>query len=39
MTNCYYVYGLGLLYEVHDAGNTATYHYDYRGSRAACRNW
>jgi len=28
----YYVYGLGLLYEVDDAENTATYHYDRRGS-------
>jgi RHS repeat-associated protein len=31
----YYVYGLGLLYEVDDAGNTTTYHYDYRGSTVA----
>ena len=34
MTN-YYVYGLGLLYEADDAGNTKTYHYDYRGSTVA----
>jgi RHS repeat-associated protein len=31
----YYVYGLGLLYEADDAGNTKTYHYDYRGSTVA----
>jgi len=31
----YYVYGAGLLYEVNDAGNTLTYHYDYRGSTVA----
>src|SRR5437764_1264639 len=31
----YYVYGVGLLYEVDDAGNTKTYHYDYRGSTVA----
>lgn len=37
MTN-YYVYGLGLLYEVTPAGGTnkmLTYHYDYRGSTVA----
>src|SRR5882724_9533811 len=28
-------YGLGLLYEADDAGNTKTYHYDYRGSTVA----
>ncbi|MEM1223526.1 MAG: polymorphic toxin type 10 domain-containing protein [Verrucomicrobiota bacterium] len=28
----YYVYGLGLLYEVDESENTHTYHYDYRGS-------
>lgn len=31
----YYVYGAGLLYEADDAGNTRTYHYDYRGSTVA----
>ena len=31
----YYVYGLGLLYEEAEAGNTRTYHYDYRGSTVA----
>ncbi len=31
----YYVYGLGLLYEADDAGNTKTYHHDYRGSTVA----
>ncbi len=34
----YYVYGLGLLYEVSEtptATNTLTYHYDYRGSTVA----
>ena len=31
----YYVYGVGLLYEADDAGNTKTYHYDYRGSTIA----
>jgi RHS repeat-associated protein len=34
----YYVYGLGLLYEVTEsatATNTLTYHYDYRGSTVA----
>jgi RHS repeat-associated protein len=31
----YYVYGLGLLYEADDAGNTKTYHFDYRGSTVA----
>ena len=31
----YYVYGLGLLYEADDAGNTRTYHYDSRGSTIA----
>ncbi len=31
----YYVYGLGLLYEADDAGNTKTYHYDCRGSTVA----
>jgi RHS repeat-associated protein len=31
----YYVYGPGLLYEVDDAGNTTTYHYDSRGSTVA----
>ena len=34
-TTNYYVYGLGLLYEADDAGNTKTYHYDYRGSTVA----
>lgn len=28
----YYVYGMGLLYEVDEAEETLTYHYDYRGS-------
>lgn len=28
----YYVYGMGLLYEVNEAEETLTYHYDYRGS-------
>src|SRR5439155_17201068 len=34
----YYVYGLGLLYEVTETAtttNTLTYHYDYRGSTVA----
>ena len=34
----YYIYGLGLLYEVTETGtstSTATYHYDYRGSTVA----
>ena len=31
----YYVYGLGLLYEVDASENTKTYHYDYRGSTVA----
>ncbi len=31
----YYVYGLGLLYEADDGGNTKTYHFDYRGSTVA----
>ncbi len=31
----YYVYGLGLLYEADDSGNSKTYHYDYRGSTVA----
>src|SRR5439155_24502828 len=31
----YYIYGLGLLYEADDSGNTKTYHYDYRGSTVA----
>ena len=31
----YYVYGLGLLYEADDAGNTKQYHYDLRGSTVA----
>ncbi len=31
----YYVYGLGLLYEADDSGNTKTYHYDCRGSTVA----
>lgn len=34
-SNTYYVYGLGLLYEVDDAGTTVTYHYDSRGSTVA----
>ncbi|TVP76009.1 MAG: hypothetical protein EA353_12805, partial [Puniceicoccaceae bacterium] len=28
----YYVYGMGLLYQVDESENTLTYHYDYRGS-------
>lgn len=28
----FYVYGIGLQYEVDEAENTLTYHYDYRGS-------
>lgn len=34
----YYIYGLGLLYEINETStstNTATYHYDYRGSTVA----
>jgi RHS repeat-associated protein len=31
----FYVYGIGLLYQVDDAGNTVTYHYDSRGSTVA----
>src|SRR5260221_5486225 len=31
----YYVYGAGLLYEADVAGNTKTYHFDYRGSTIA----
>ena len=31
----WYVYGLGLLYEVSDTGATTTYHYDSRGSTTA----
>ena len=31
----FYVYGMGLLYEVDEAENTKTYHYDYRGSTVA----
>jgi RHS repeat-associated protein len=31
----YYIYGEGLLYQVDTAGNTATYHYDSRGSTVA----
>ncbi len=35
LSKTYYVYGLGLLYQVDDAGNTVTYHHDYRGSTVA----
>jgi len=28
----YYVYGMGLVYEVDESENTLSYHYDYRGS-------
>jgi RHS repeat-associated protein len=31
----YYIYGEGLLYQVDSSGNTATYHYDSRGSTVA----
>jgi len=31
-TKTYYVYGIGLLYQVDASENTLTYHYDYRGS-------
>jgi len=31
----YYVYGLGLLYQVDQADNIRAYHYDYRGSTVA----
>lgn len=31
----FYVYGMGLLYEVDEQENTLTYHYDYRGSTVA----
>lgn len=34
-TKTYYVYGAGLLYEVDEAENTKTYHYDSRGSTVA----
>lgn len=34
-TKTWYVYGLGLLYEVSDAGSTTTYHADSRGSTRA----
>jgi RHS repeat-associated protein len=37
-TTNYYIYGLGLLYEITEtatATNTLTYHYDYRGSTVA----
>ncbi|HTI72502.1 MAG TPA: RHS repeat-associated core domain-containing protein [Candidatus Limnocylindria bacterium] len=34
----FYVYGLGLLYEVDNSGNTTSYHYDKRGSTIALSN-
>jgi len=34
-TKTYYVYGLGLLYQVDEAGDTVTHHYDCRGSTVA----
>ncbi len=34
----YSVYGLGLLYDVHESGDTVTYHYDQIGSTVALSN-
>lgn len=35
LTKTFFVYGLGLLYDVDESENTRTYHYDYRGSTRA----